>query len=803
MRVRNAVAAAVALVLSIAGTPITTLSPARAAEPPVAWGDSEAAGPTPPRLSYVDGEVSFWRPGAAEWAAAQVNTALAPGDELYTGSPGNLEMQIDSRGFVRAWGGTAIGILNHEPDILQLKLTSGHLSVDLRSLEPGRVVELDTPGAAFIIDRAGYYRADVGEDRTSFTVRRGGSATVTAPTGQSAAIASGHGVIIEGSGAPQLRTYAAGELDVFDRWSYARTDYLVESPSARYATPSMYGLSDLDRHGTWRATPSYGSVWVPSAVPAGWVPYSTGSWMWDPYYGWTWVDTAPWGWAPYHYGRWVFVDSVWAWAPGPVLVRPVYAPALVAFFGGGPSVRVSVGGPVVGWVALGWGEPVVPWWGPVAFVGRPWWGGWGGPRVVNNVVVNRHTVVNVQNITVYRNATVQNALVAVHQERFGRGPIGATRVKDVDRRNFEPIRGPLHVRPEPASFTPTTARGVRPPDERRVREVVATRAPRQWSGTHSEETKRAPGSAEAPPPRIVPAPRDVSAPAASRSGRDQKRSDAPQLTAPRPDGGRLDAPATPRGEPRASSNRESSRAPEPSIVPPARSPGVQGQQAGPGSERRSRGPEMGAPTSPQGPSPVAPAPGDQGKREPRAFGAPPSAPPVTPRSQPGVERPAPRPESNPSSAAAPSQPSREPRMQLPTPTPQPPAGVEGQPRRSERPSSRPEMTAPQPPRPQMTVPPRTPAQPGPERPPQRPEMGAPQPAPPSGPQPRSEPPARRPEVSRPPAPPPAQPTREPRGQTPPPARVESQPQRQEREPGKSSLAEPSRRGGENDRRGKG
>ncbi len=35
---------------------------------------------TPPRLSFVDGRVSFWRPGAQDWAPAQINTPLAPGD---------------------------------------------------------------------------------------------------------------------------------------------------------------------------------------------------------------------------------------------------------------------------------------------------------------------------------------------------------------------------------------------------------------------------------------------------------------------------------------------------------------------------------------------------------------------------------------------------------------------------------------------------------------------------------------------------------------------------------------------------
>mgnify|MGYP003694811811 CR=1 FL=1 len=46
-------------------------------------------------------------------------------------------------------------------------------------------------------------------------------------------------------------------------------------------------------------------------------------------------EDEPWGFAPFHYGRWAFVDSSWCWVPGPRGVRPVYAPALVAFVGGG------------------------------------------------------------------------------------------------------------------------------------------------------------------------------------------------------------------------------------------------------------------------------------------------------------------------------------------------------------------------------------------------------------------------------------------------------------------------------------
>src|SRR5581483_4733776 len=209
----------------------------------------------------------------------------------------------------------------------------------------------------------------------------------------------------------------------------ARTDELLDSVSARYVAEGVYGVDDLDHHGDWRVVPTYGAIWVPRETPAGWAPYTTGRWVWDPRFGWTWVDTAAWGWAPYHHGRWVYVDGLWAWAPGPIVARPVYAPALVAFFSA-PGIRVSVGTPFVSWVALGWGEPVIPWWGRPGFIGRPVWAGWGGPRVVNNVVINRTTVVNVNEIHVYRNAAVPRAVVAVPPDRFGRAHVQEVRVTE-------------------------------------------------------------------------------------------------------------------------------------------------------------------------------------------------------------------------------------------------------------------------------------------------------------------------------------------------------------------------------------
>jgi hypothetical protein len=556
------IALALLIVLAAAGAPVP-----RAADTPV---DEEAGavGRTPPRLSFVDGQVSFWRPGAEEWAAARVNTALAPGDELYTGAPGNLELQIGARAYVRAWGRTQLGLAGLEPDFVQVKVTTGHVSLDLRRVDPGHTVEVDTPNAAFTIEHAGYYRIDVSDGRTSFITRRGGRATVTPASGTAATLAPSEEVVVEGTDALQISTYVAPELDAWDRWNYARTEALLDSPSGRYVAAGVYGIDDLDHHGSWRVVETYGPVWVPTGVAVGWVPYGTGSWTWDPFYGWTWVDAAPWGWAPYHHGRWVYLSGVWAWAPGPLVLRPVYAPALVAFLGPRSGVTIGVTGPAIGWVALGWGEPIIPWWGPAGFVGVPRWAGWGGPRIVNNVLVARTTVVHAHEIHAHRNTGVPHAITAVPRDRFGRGPVARARVAP-DPRDLEPIRGKPDAAPARASLVPDATRGARPPEAALRRPVVATRPPddpARWPEPHGI---REPARTPAASPRLVPAPRRVGGaespprPPFGASPLERPRSAPP----PRPDRAQPPSPAVRTPAPQPAPSRASPGQPSP--APPA------------------------------------------------------------------------------------------------------------------------------------------------------------------------------------------------------------------------------------------
>ena len=530
-------------------------------------------------------------------------------------------------------------------------MTEGTASFDLRTVDPGRTVEVDTPNAVFTIEHAGYYRVGVSGGRTSFITRRGGNATVISARGEAVSMAPSEEMVIEGTESPQVSSYAAPQLDAWDRWNYDRTGYLLDAVSARHVSPGTYGVGDLDRYGTWRDVPSYGSVWVPSGVPSGWAPYSTGTWMHDPYYGWTWVDTAPWGWAPYHYGRWVHLNGFWGWAPGPLVARPVYAPALVAFYGR-PGAGVSIGvGSLVGWVALGWGEPCVPWWGPERFRHRPSWHGWGGPRVVNNVVIHNTTVVSVQEINGYRNAGVRNAVVAVNENHFGRGPIQSARVTRIDEKSIRPIQNAPQVRAAPASFAASERRGIQPPERVLGRPVVATRPPH----ARAESTPGVEGAAR---PRVpTPAPRIVPTPQQRETASTVQRPPFGQSRVERPTADRARPPAPPRtgtrrpperafeGAPSVTRQAPSPQQHEPQVTRPSPAKPqpserqTEGNRAQPAASPKIEAPRPAAQASKAAPSVTRQAPSPQ-QPEPQVIRPSPAEPQPSERQTVAVRPPA-------------------------------------------------------------------------------------------------------------------------------------------------------------------
>jgi hypothetical protein len=351
------------------------------------------------RLNYIQGSISFQPGGESDWVQANPNRPLTTGDNLWADRNSRGELHIGSTS-IRISGETGITFSNLNDRTVQIQLAQGSMNVHVRRLEGGDAFEIDTPNLAFTLARAGDYRFDVNPDgnSTTVTVREGeGDAT---GGGSEYHMDPGDRVTFRGTEPLTFEGGRAGGFDDFDNWCRSRDDREERAESARYVSRDVIGYEDLDDYGEWRDVPDYGHVWFPARVTAGWAPYRFGHWVWIAPWGWTWVEDEPWGFAPFHYGRWAEVGGGWCWVPGPVVVRPVYAPALVVFVGG-PRFNLSLsfgGGGGVAWFPLGPREVYVP---PYRT----------SPRYVQNVNIT-NTTVNVTNVTnVYNNVTVNNTTV--------------------------------------------------------------------------------------------------------------------------------------------------------------------------------------------------------------------------------------------------------------------------------------------------------------------------------------------------------------------------------------------------------
>ncbi len=371
--------------------------------------DASDAGSSVARISVLHGNVAMQRSDSGDTVAASINAPVNVGDYLSTtAGDSRAEVQLDANDFVRVSANSQLRFTQLDPSKETVQMAAG--TIELRMFKYAGDPQVDTPSISIRPNVAGQYRVSVaGDGSTTFTVRSG-SADLLAPQG-TRTIGAGLTVVISGTSSnPVIRPTAVVAYDSFDSWNAQRDQYAQQAYSDQYVNANMVGADDLNADGHWVWVADYGNVWVPYGVGPGWAPYHDGRWVWEPYYGWTWVGYEPWGWAPYHYGRWLYTGGYgWAWYPGPVYVRPVYRPALVAFFGfGSGGSRFSFAFGNVGWVPLAPYEPF-----------RPWW----GPTIVNRTVINI-TNVNVTNVNVthiYRNAQVTGGVAVVSHANFTDG----------------------------------------------------------------------------------------------------------------------------------------------------------------------------------------------------------------------------------------------------------------------------------------------------------------------------------------------------------------------------------------------
>jgi hypothetical protein len=429
------------------------------------------------RLAYVSGSSSFSPGGEKDWVRAVVNRPLVSGDRLWVDAGARAELQLGAAA-IRIAGGTSITLLNLDDRVAQVQLAQGTLNIRVRRLDSGQVFEVDTPNLAYVIRRPGSYRIEVDADGTATTViARSGLAEVYGE-GRAFITRERQAYRFFDSGLSDYETFALAAPDAFDRFSNERDRRWDTSASRRYVSPELIGYDDLDQYGTWRQVPDYGPVWTPTRVAADWAPYRDGHWAWVEPWGWTWVDDAPWGFAPSHYGRWAHLDSGWAWVPGPVAARPVYAPALVVFVGGS-NLRISGssgGNGAVGWFPLAPREV----YRPSYTASREYFNSvnTSNTAIDRTRVTNLYNTTNVTNVT-YVNQQVPGAVVAMLAVAFAQSrPVAKESVRVTrDMAVSAPATVVAPIAPVHASVVGAAPPSSRPPEAAQARRVVAQAAP--------------------------------------------------------------------------------------------------------------------------------------------------------------------------------------------------------------------------------------------------------------------------------------------------------------------------------------
>ncbi len=379
---------------------------------------------TPPsrvgQVANVSGSVSYNGAGSnGQWVAATANYPLTDGDSLFTQNSSQAAIAIDSSELTLA-ANTELQINTLDDTSVTATESQGEIFLNLTNVQQGQTYTINTPRGAVTITQNGQYDITAGDanDPTTVAVLSGDASIgqLEVPAGQEG--------YITGTDQPTAQLGAL-QRDAFMNSVQGE----LPPPPPPYAPPvvqQMTGAAELSTYGSWDLSPQYGAVWYPTVDP-GWAPYREGHWAFVAPWGWTWVDVEPWGFAPFHYGRWIQDGGRWGWCPAAAYgdggyggggdYRPVYAPAVVSFFGIGAGVAITaaiLSRGSVGWIPLGPGEAYHPYYHA-------------DPRYIQQI--NRTdvrdyqhiTVNNIHNTTVINNYANHNGATYIQASDMARG----------------------------------------------------------------------------------------------------------------------------------------------------------------------------------------------------------------------------------------------------------------------------------------------------------------------------------------------------------------------------------------------
>ena len=273
------------------------------------------------RLSFVEGDVQFQRPGQ-DWQDARLNLPIEEGFALRT-TNGYAEVEFEDALALRLGINSTVEFtdmsLQNGGRATRLTIPEGTAMVTAK-LRRGDAVSIVGGNNTLTLPHDARFRMDISPTNSWVTVFHG-KVEFDPGTGTTALLTSGH-TLHENSNGPASPEIAGNPpQDDFDKWVFHREEAMnsAQSDTSEALRTSGYttGYTDLYDYGNWSTIPGYGLGWMPFGVGAGWMPFTAGQWSYMGGLGWNWLSAEPWGWVPYHFGSWVNAPGLgWAWIPG-------------------------------------------------------------------------------------------------------------------------------------------------------------------------------------------------------------------------------------------------------------------------------------------------------------------------------------------------------------------------------------------------------------------------------------------------------------------------------------------------------
>lgn len=326
------------------------------------------------RVTLIEGQLLRYIYSEQDWVATVKDAPFGLDDAVYSDDAGKAEFKLPNGVWVRTGSDTQIQLLALREDVAEIDVASGTARFYNKSQKA--VTKATTP-YGYVLARPGCsFDLYVG-DESAEVISLDGSVDFVLGDGESKYVveAGGRSIISDGRVAAQ----GDGQVNAdWDEWNLKREEVWtqrvqVKGESVDYLPSELHeDAYDLDQSGRWEQVYYDGrcrKLWRPTAVSAGWQPFTDGRWtVWHKDN--VWIPGESFGYVTHHYGNWVLVNSGWYWAP-PAKVRAGSIGRYVYWYPGRVSWVHSDSN--VGWVPLAPRETYYShnYWGPAtASIGK-------------------------------------------------------------------------------------------------------------------------------------------------------------------------------------------------------------------------------------------------------------------------------------------------------------------------------------------------------------------------------------------------------------------------------------------------